>query len=61
MFENLIENNLLSHNQSGFKPGDLCINPNLGGLFRGSFCSGEGECKITPLPYLKLIKIMLKT
>ena len=26
MFEFLTENNLISDNQSGFKPGDLCIN-----------------------------------
>ena len=26
MFEHFIENDLISHNQSGFKPGDSCIN-----------------------------------
>ena len=26
MFEYFIENDLISHNQSGFKPGDSCIN-----------------------------------
>ena len=26
LFEYFIENNLISQNQSGFKPGDLCIN-----------------------------------
>ena len=40
------------------------INPNLGGLFRGSF-SGErgGGGKITapPPPCLKLVRIMLET
>ena len=25
MFEDFIENNLISHNQSGSKPGDSCI------------------------------------
>ena len=26
MFKFFIENKLISHNQSGFKPGDSCIN-----------------------------------
>ena len=26
MFESFIENNLMSRNQSGFRPGDSCIN-----------------------------------
>ena len=26
IFEYLIENDLISHNKSGFKPGDSCIN-----------------------------------
>ena len=29
MFKFLIENNLISSNQSGFKPGDSCINQRL--------------------------------
>ena len=43
----------------------VSFNPNLGGLFRGSFWGGRGRgvVKITPLPipYLKLVRIMLKT
>ena len=28
-FEYLIENNLITENQSGFKPGDFCINQSI--------------------------------
>ena len=39
----------------------LCFNPNLGGLFRGSFWGWGGGDKITPPPCLKLVTIMLET
>ena len=40
---------------------NISFNPNLGGLFRGSFWGGGGGggCKITPC--LKLVRIMPET
>ena len=38
----------------------LQINPNLGGLFRGSFWGGRGV-KLPPPPCLKLFRIMVET
>ena len=39
------------------------VNPNLGGLFRGLFwgIGGGGGSKITPLPRLKFVRIMLQS
>ena len=40
---------LLHDSRLGTKSGPILINPNLGGLFRGSFL-GKGEVKLQPLP-----------
>ena len=40
---------LLHDSQLGTKSGPILINPNLGGLFRGSFL-GKGEVKLQPPP-----------
>ena len=41
------------------KSGNLIVNPNLGGLLRGSFLGGGKGGKITPC--LKLVRIMLES
>ena len=41
------------------KSGNMIVNPNLGGLFRGSFLGGGKGGKITPR--LKLVRIMLES
>ena len=41
------------------KSGNMIVNPNLGGLFRGSFLGGGKGSKITPR--LKLVRIMLES
>ena len=37
------------------------INRNLGELFKDLFCGGGGGDKITPVPCLKLFRIILET
>ena len=48
--------------QSFIRAFSICMtvpfNPNLGGIFRGSFGGGGGGCKITPC--LNLVRIMLE-